>query len=190
MALLLHLLVGTLRKQYCKNNLTKLAALNDKTIMNWIITIAETNSAMLKEFELWHFGDFGILNIKKDICISRCPTGATDNRLARLVSHKIAVTFGRVGGYFCVLLLSLLPLAYPRPKQIRHKLLCNRKVTIPPKRANRHSNDLPQSIHLILLSTKYMKKSNGFHFATKFMAYFLNTNILILLIFSMRRRIS
>ena len=52
MALLLHLLVGTLRKQYCKNNLTKLAALNDKTIMNWIITIAETNSAMLKEFEL------------------------------------------------------------------------------------------------------------------------------------------
>lgn len=40
MALLLHLLVGTLRKQYCANNLTKIATSDDKTIMNWIITIA------------------------------------------------------------------------------------------------------------------------------------------------------
>ncbi len=70
---------------------------------------------------LRHFEDCGILNIKKDICVNRCPTGATDRRLARLFSHKIAVTFGRVGGYFCVLLLSLLPMAYPRPKQVRHK---------------------------------------------------------------------
>ena len=70
---------------------------------------------------LRHFGDCGILNIKKDICVNRCPPGATDRRLARLFSHKIAVTFGRVGGYFCVLLLSLLPMAYPRPKQVRHK---------------------------------------------------------------------
>ena len=70
---------------------------------------------------LRHSGDYGILNIKKDICANRCPTGATDRRLARLFSHKIAVTFGWVGGYFCVLLLSLLPMAYPRPKQVRHK---------------------------------------------------------------------
>ena len=70
---------------------------------------------------LRHFGDCGILNIKKDICVNRCPSGATDRRLARLFSHKIVVTFGRVGGYFCVLLLSLLPMAYPRPKQVRHK---------------------------------------------------------------------
>ena len=61
------------------------------------------------------------MNIKKDICVNRCPSGATDRRLARLFSHKIVVTFGRVGGYFCVLLLSLLPMAYPRPKQVRHK---------------------------------------------------------------------
>ncbi|NBJ03750.1 hypothetical protein D3Z62_27650, partial [Lachnospiraceae bacterium] len=52
---------------------------------------------------LRHFRNCGILNIKKDICANRCPTGATDRRLARLFSHKIAVTFGRVGGYFCVL---------------------------------------------------------------------------------------
>ena len=70
---------------------------------------------------LRHSGDYGILNIKKDICANRCPTRATDRRLARLFSHKIAVTFGRVGGYFCVSLLSLLPMAYPRPKQVRHK---------------------------------------------------------------------
>ncbi len=70
---------------------------------------------------LRHFRNCGILNIKKDICINRCPPGATNRRLARLFSHKIAVTFGRVGGYFCVLLLSLLPMAYPRPKQVRHK---------------------------------------------------------------------
>ena len=33
---------------------------------------------------LRHYGDCGILNIKKDICVNRCPTGATDRRLARL----------------------------------------------------------------------------------------------------------
>lgn len=33
------------------NNLTKLAASDDKTIMNWINTIAETNPEMLKEIE-------------------------------------------------------------------------------------------------------------------------------------------
>lgn len=33
------------------NNLTKLAASDDKTIMNWVNTIAETNPAMLKEIE-------------------------------------------------------------------------------------------------------------------------------------------
>ncbi len=34
---------------------------------------------------LRHSGYCGILNIKKDICANRCPTGATDKRLARLV---------------------------------------------------------------------------------------------------------
>lgn len=33
------------------NNLTKLAASDNKTIINWINTIAETNPAMLKEIE-------------------------------------------------------------------------------------------------------------------------------------------
>ena len=37
---------------------------------------------------LRHFGDCGILNIKKDICVNRCPTGATDRRLAQLVRCK------------------------------------------------------------------------------------------------------
>ncbi len=34
---------------------------------------------------------------------------------------KIVAQFSRRGGYFCVLSLSLLPMAYPRPKQVRHK---------------------------------------------------------------------
>ncbi len=34
---------------------------------------------------------------------------------------RIAASFGREGGYFCVLLLSLLPMAYPRTKQVRYK---------------------------------------------------------------------
>ncbi len=85
-----------------------------------VLYMKEHSSGVAKKC-LRHSGDYGILNIKKDICANRCPTGATDRRLARLFSHKIAVTFGRVGGYFCVLLLSLLPMAYPRPKQVRHK---------------------------------------------------------------------
>ncbi len=32
---------------------------------------------------LRHFGDYGILNIKKDICVNRCPMGVTDRRLAQ-----------------------------------------------------------------------------------------------------------
>ncbi len=66
-------------------------------------------------------GGCGILSIKKDTCANRCPAGAADRRLARLISRKIAATFGRVGGYFCVLLLSL-PIEYPIPKQVKPKL--------------------------------------------------------------------
>ena len=53
----------------------------------------QTNRTTAKKC-LRHCEDCGILNIKKDICANRCPTGATDRRLARLFSHKIAVTFG------------------------------------------------------------------------------------------------
>ena len=35
----------------------------------------------------------------------------------------IAASFIGEGGYFCVLLLSLLPIVYPRPKQVMHKLI-------------------------------------------------------------------
>ncbi len=103
----------------------------------------------------------GILNIKKDICANRCPTGATDRRLARLNDYdkNSRLTLAEQGGYFCVLLLSL-PIEYPIPKQVKPKLstaispkisigsallsfrfpygfLCNRRVTVPPERANR-----------------------------------------------------
>ncbi len=115
---------------------------------------------------LRHFGDCGILNIKKDICVNRCPTGATDRRLVRLNDYdkNSRLTLAEQGGYFCVLLLSL-PIEYPIPKQVKPKLNtaispkisigsallspdslagfyvskihCNRRVTVPPERANR-----------------------------------------------------
>ncbi len=59
----------------------------------------KTNQATAKKC-LRHFGDCGILNIKKDICANRCPTGATDRRLARLVNYEIAVSFGRGAAIF------------------------------------------------------------------------------------------
>ena len=72
---------------------------------------------------LRHFEDCGILNIKKDICVNRCPTGATDRRLARLNDYdkNSRLTLAEQGGYFCVLLLSL-PIEYPIPKQVKPKL--------------------------------------------------------------------
>ncbi len=59
----------------------------------------KTNQATAKKC-LRHFGDCGILNIKKDICANRCPTGATARRLARLVNYEIAVSFGRGAAIF------------------------------------------------------------------------------------------
>lgn len=50
--------------------------------------------------------------------------GTADRRLVQIISCKIAAKFSRLlGGYFCVLLLSLLPIAYPSPKAVRHKLM-------------------------------------------------------------------
>ena len=72
---------------------------------------------------LRYFGDCGILSIKKGICVNRCPTGATDRRLARLNDYdkNSRLTLAEQGGYFCVLLLSL-PIEYPIPKQVKPKL--------------------------------------------------------------------
>lgn len=61
----------------------------------------ETHRTIAKKC-LRHFGACGILNIKKDICANRCPTGATDRRLARLVNYKIAVSFGRGRLFLCL----------------------------------------------------------------------------------------
>ena len=83
--------------------------------------------------------------------------GTADRRLVRIWANKNSrLSFADRGGYFCGLLLSLLPMAYPRPKQVRHKpsteinpsivnihlallsqipasrFLCNRRVTVPP----------------------------------------------------------
>ena len=41
--------------------------------------------------------------------------GTADRRLVRFHISK------DLGGYFCGLLLSLLPMAYPSPKAVRHK---------------------------------------------------------------------
>ena len=72
---------------------------------------------------LRHFRNCGILNIKKDICANRCPTGVTDRRLARLNDYdkNSRLTLTEQGGYFCFLLLSL-PIEYPIPKQVKPKL--------------------------------------------------------------------
>jgi len=80
----------------------------------------KTNQATAKKC-LRHFGDCGILNIKKDICANRCPTGATDRRLVRLNDYdkNSRLTLAEQGGYFCV--LSLLPIIYPSPKAVMHK---------------------------------------------------------------------
>ena len=85
--------------------------------------------------------------------------GTADRRLVRFITCKNSrKVFQTKGGYFCGLLLSLLPMAYPRPKQVRHKpsteinpsivnihsallsqipasrFLCNRRVTVPPQK--------------------------------------------------------
>ena len=82
----------------------------------------KTNWTTAKKY-LRHFRNCGILNIKKDICANRCPTGATDRRLARLNDYdkNSRLTLAEQGGYFCVLLLSL-PIEYPIPKQVKPKL--------------------------------------------------------------------
>lgn len=56
---------------------------------------------------LRHFGDCGILNIKKDICVNRCPTGATDRRLARLVSYNYSRILWSGGRLFLCLVTIL-----------------------------------------------------------------------------------
>ena len=56
---------------------------------------------------LQHFGDCGILNIKKDICVNRCPTGATDRRLARLVSYSYSRILWSGGRLFLCLVTIL-----------------------------------------------------------------------------------
>ena len=121
----------------------------------------ETNRTTAKKC-LRHCEDCGILNIKKDICANRCPTGAIDRRLARLFSHKIAVTFGRG---WAAIFVSCYYLCYRWRIRDRNKsgisqalksillsstfasallsfrfpcgFLCNRRVTVPPERANR-----------------------------------------------------
>lgn len=110
---------------------------------------------------LRHSGYCGILSIMKNICANRCPTGATDIRIARLFIHKIAVTFGRVAAifvscyYLCyrwrirdrnrsgisrvlksILLSSTFTSALLSPDSLAgfyvSKIHCNRRVTVPP----------------------------------------------------------
>ena len=66
---------------------------------------------------LRHFGDCGILNIMKDICANRCPTGATDRRLARLVNYEIAVSFGRGRLFLCLITILTDRVSYSKAGQ-------------------------------------------------------------------------
>ena len=56
---------------------------------------------------LRHFGDCDILNIKKDICVNRCPTGDTDRRLAWLVSYSYSRILWSGGRLFLCLVTIL-----------------------------------------------------------------------------------
>ena len=76
----------------------------------------KTNQATAKKC-LRHFGDCGILNIKKDICANRCPTGATDRRLARLVNYEIAVSFGRGRLFLCLITILTDRVSYSKAGQ-------------------------------------------------------------------------
>ena len=76
----------------------------------------KTNQATAKKC-LRHFGDCGILNIKKDICANRCPTGATDRRLARLVNYEIAVYFGRGRLFLCLITILTDRVSYSKAGQ-------------------------------------------------------------------------
>ena len=76
----------------------------------------KTNQATAKKC-LRHFGDCGILYIKKDICANRCPTGATDRRLARLVNYEIAVSFGRGRLFLCLITILTDRVSYSKAGQ-------------------------------------------------------------------------
>lgn len=66
---------------------------------------------------LRHLGDCGILNIKKGICVNRCPTGATDRRLARLVNYEIAVSFDRGRLFLCLVTILTDRVSYSKAGQ-------------------------------------------------------------------------
>ena len=76
----------------------------------------KTNQATARKY-LQHFGDCGILNIKKDICANRCPTGATDRRLARLVNYEIAVSFSRGRLFLCFITILTDRVSYSKAGQ-------------------------------------------------------------------------
>ena len=114
--------------------------------------------------------------------------GTADRRLVQFITCKNGrKVFQTKGGYFCVLLLSLLPMAYPRPKQVRHKpsteinpsivnihsallsqipasrFLCNRRVTVPPQK------DQPPTVMAAPIWIYYQKKPD----ATRYSGFFL-----------------
>ena len=55
------------------------------------------------------------------LLVTGAPIGLPIDGQPGICITKIVAQFSRRGGYFCVLSLSLLPMAYPRPKQVRHK---------------------------------------------------------------------
>ena len=88
-----------------------------KHCQNVIIKSPQNNGETQTKKCLRHFGDCGILNIKKDICANRCPTGATDRRLARLVNYEIAVSFGRGRLFLCLITILTDRVSYSKAGQ-------------------------------------------------------------------------
>ena len=74
------------------------------TSINQEIRKRGTNRIITKKC-LRHSGDCDILNIKKDICANRCPTGATDRRLARLISYSYSRILWSGGRLFLCLII-------------------------------------------------------------------------------------
>ena len=102
----------------------------------------------------------GILNIKKDICANRCPTGAADRRLARFISLQLIAAYLVTGWRLLLCLVTIftkrvsdskagqaeaqhrnqsqnIHMAQPSFPRFPYGFLCNRRVTVPPERANR-----------------------------------------------------
>ena len=86
-------------------------------------------------FLLWY-----IKHKERRLLVTDAPQELPIDGQPEICLAKIAAQFSRRGGYFCVLLVSLLPMAYPRPNAVSTRLI----TAINPSIVNIHSALLSQ----------------------------------------------